>query len=169
MTTYVRTMWLKAVGSLPKLALALAILIVLLLLARLARTVVRRLAGKKADSGAAQVLRLVASAGEVALSFAGIMAALGVLGVNVSAMVAALGLTGFAVGFALKDALSSLLAGCLILLYRPFQCGQKISVAGSEGTVVEINLRYTTLQADGKRILVPNSVLHTNTVTILGE
>jgi small conductance mechanosensitive channel len=169
MTIYVRAVWLRAVDFFPKLALALVALIVFLLLARILRVTLRRIAGKSADSGTAQVLRLLASASEVTVFFAGIIASLGIVGVNVSAMVAALGLTGFAVGFALKDALSSLLAGCLILLYRPFQCGQRISVAGSEGVVVEINLRYTALQADGKRILIPNSILHANSISILGE
>lgn len=79
--------------------------------------------------------------------------------VNVGALVAGLGLTGFALGFALKDVLSNLLAGVLILLYRPFQRGHRVSVTGFEGIVAEINLRYTTLDSGGKKILIPNSLL----------
>jgi hypothetical protein len=44
---------------------------------------------------------------------AGAVSALGTLGVNVTAMVAGLGLTGFAVGFAVKDALVND-DGCLL-------------------------------------------------------
>jgi small-conductance mechanosensitive channel len=128
---------------------------------------VGRIARARRDSGAAQVLSLAASAADVALLFFGIITALGTIGIDISALVAALGLTGFALGFALRDALSSLLAGCLILVYHPFRPGEKISVAGSEGTVVEINLRYTTLESEGKRVLVPNSVLYTNTIAIV--
>ena len=43
---------------------------------------------------------------------------LGILGVDIAALVAGLGLTGFALGFTLKDALSNLLAGILILFYQ---------------------------------------------------
>jgi hypothetical protein len=39
-----------------------------------------------------------------------------------------LGLTGFALGFALRDAVSNLLSGALIMLDRPFADGDRISV-----------------------------------------
>ena len=51
---------------------------------------------------------------------AGLVTALGTLGVDVSALVAGLGLTGFALGFAVKDTISNILAGVLLLVYRPF-------------------------------------------------
>ncbi len=97
----------------------------------------------------------------------GLVTALGTMGVNVGALIAGLGLSGFALGFAFKDALSNLLAGISILLYRPFRRGDHISVTGVEGTVVQIDLRYTILDGGDKRILVPNSNLFVNTVTIL--
>ena len=87
----------------------------------------------------------------------GIIIGLGTMGVDVTALVAGLGLTGFALGFALRDAVSNLLAGILIILYQPFRVGDRIEVAGSAGTVVGINLRYTVLDAADMRILVPNS------------
>jgi small conductance mechanosensitive channel len=93
--------------------------------------------------------------------------ALGTLGINVSALVAGLGLTGFALGFAFKDALSNLLAGILILIYRPFMRGERISVTGLEGEVAELNFRYTVLRTPEKRILIPNSTLFTNAVTVM--
>ena len=79
--------------------------------------------------------------------------------VDVTALVAGLGLTGFALGFALKDLISNLLAGVLLLLYRPFQRGDHIDVAGFSGFVREIDLRYTTLEEEEKIYLVPNSLL----------
>jgi small-conductance mechanosensitive channel len=93
---------------------------------------------------------------------------LGTLGVQVAPLVAGLGLGGFALGFALRDMVSNLLAGVLILVYRPFQLGNEISVAGKIGQVVEINLRYTVLEAvDARRILVPNSLIFTNPVEVV--
>ena len=64
----------------------------------------------------------------------GIVTALGTAHVNVSALVASLGLTGFALGFALKDALSNTLAGILILIYQPFRRGDHIITSGFDGT-----------------------------------
>lgn len=57
-------------------------------------------------------------------------------------------------------------AGALILIYRPFERNDRISVACFEGIVVEIDLRYTTLEAEDKRILIPNSTLFTNAISI---
>lgn len=93
--------------------------------------------------------------------------ALGTLGINVSAIVAGLGLTGFALGFALKDTVSNLLSGVLILLYQPFKIGSAIKVSGYEGDVVSIDLRYTELNSEGNRILIPNSKLFTDPITVI--
>lgn len=103
----------------------------------------------------------------IALLIIGSLFALAVLGVNIGATITGLGLTGFALGFALKDALANLLSGLLIYFYQPFRRGQRILVSGYEGIVTDINLRYTTLNADGKTVLIPNSQLLTNPITLL--
>ena len=92
---------------------------------------------------------------------------LGTMGVDVSALVAGLGLTGFALGFALKDIVSNALSGILVMIYRPFRLGDVISVTDLEGSVREINLRYTVLEAEDKTILIPNSLLFINPVKVL--
>jgi small-conductance mechanosensitive channel len=99
----------------------------------------------------------------------GIVTALGTAHVNISALVASLGLTGFALGFALKDALSNTLAGVLILIYQPFRRGDQIITSGFEGTVVQIDLRYTTLSSSADRILIPNSTMFTNPIRVVGS
>jgi small-conductance mechanosensitive channel len=96
----------------------------------------------------------------------GLVTALGTIGINVAALVAGLGLTGFALGFALKDIISNSLAGILLIIYKPIQHGDHISVAAFRGNVVEINLRYTVLQGDNATIFVPNSTLFTNGITV---
>jgi small-conductance mechanosensitive channel len=63
----------------------------------------------------------------------GLITALGAGGLNVSALVTGLGLTGFALGFALKDVLSNLLSGIMLLLYRPFNIGDRIRMGEYEG------------------------------------
>jgi len=92
---------------------------------------------------------------------------LGTLGINVTALVASLGLTGFAFGFALKDTISNLLSGVLIMLYEPFEIGETIKVSGYEGMVVSIDLRYTQLDSLGSKILIPNSKLFTDPITVI--
>ena len=99
----------------------------------------------------------------------GVVTALGTVGINISALVAGLGLTGFALGFALKDTISNLLSGILILMYRPFAVGDRIKLAGYEGKVVSIDLRYTELTDSGIKILIPNAKLFTDPITVLPE
>jgi len=88
------------------------------------------------------------------------------LGIHVGTLVTGLGLGGFALGFALKDLLSNIVAGAMILLYHPFNIGDNISVAGQSGIVASISLRYTELTTDGQRILVPNQSIFSNSVVI---
>ena len=100
----------------------------------------------------------------------GLITALGTLGVDVTALVAGLGLTGFALGFALKDIISNLLAGMLILAQKPFQRDDRISVQGFtpplEGVVSHVDLRDTTLEMPDRKILIPNSNLFTNPIVV---
>lgn len=136
----------------------------------LASVITRRLilrASRVADVNTRFIIRLAGRTAAIALLAFGTVSALGTMGVNVSALVAGLGLTGFALGFALKDVLSNFLAGVLILLYRPFELDDYIVVAGSDGIVTEIDLRYTTLQKEGQRFLIPNSVLITNSISVI--
>ncbi len=115
------------------------------------------------------LLHLVARSVNISLLILGVLTALGTAGVNVSALVAGLGLSGFALGFALRDILSNVLAGFLILFYRPFSAGDQINVLGLEGRVVDIDLRYTKLDSGEKMFLIPNSNLFTNPITVLSS
>ena len=100
----------------------------------------------------------------------GLVTALSALGVDVSALVAGLGLTGFALGFALKDVISNVLAGVLILIYKPFGKKNYISVKGYQGTVLSTDLRYTVLQADDStKLFVPNSLLFVDAISVAKE
>ena len=112
------------------------------------------------------LIRLFEPACRISLILFGAVTGLGTAGVDVTALVAGLGLTGFALGFALKDTISNLLAGILIIIYKPFRSGDHIKVTAFEGTVAEIDLRYTVLEADDQRIFVPNSILFTNAIAV---
>lgn len=148
----------------PRAAISVLLALAFWLAARVVENVLIRL-GKR-TGWAPDVIGLVAQASKFTLVVFGIITALGTVGINVSALVAGLGLTGFALGFALKDALSNVLAGALILSYRPFRHGERIEVSGYQGTVTDIDFRYTTLETEDKTVLLPNSNLFTNTVVV---
>lgn len=101
----------------------------------------------------------------------GCISALSSFGINVQSLIAGLGLTGFALGFAFKDALSNIIAGVFLLLYRPFKIGDYVKLAVSktlvdEGVVVGIDLRYTKLETETEISLVPNSAFFVNSIVI---
>ena len=82
-------------------------------------------------------------------------------------LISGLGLGSLAVGFAFKDILQNWLSGLLILLKLPFRRGDQIKVNDVEGTVVRIEPRATIIRTyDGKDIVVPNTTIYTNDVSI---
>lgn len=166
MEAFLKDMAHEAAILAPKIGIGLLIFLAFWLAGVLLRAFFGRLS-QRADFNTAFILRLAGRTTSIALIVFGAITALGTMGINVSALVAGLGLTGFALGFALKDILSNLIAGVLILLYRPFRVNDYIMVAGNEGVVTEIDLRYTTLQKEGQIFLIPNSVLFTNSIGVV--
>lgn len=79
-----------------------------------------------------------------------------------------LGLGSVAVSFAFQDIFNNFLAPILMLLHERFQLGDQIVVEGFEGTVEEISMRSTQILTDrGKRVIVPNAIVFTNSVRVL--
>ena len=166
MEPFLKNMAHEAAVLAPKVGIGLLIFLAFWLAGALLRAFFGRLS-RQADYNTAFILRLAGRTTSIALMVFGAITALGTMGINVSALVAGLGLTGFALGFALKDILSNLIAGVLILLYRPFRVNDYIMVAGNEGVVTEIDLRYTSLEKEGQIYLIPNSVLFTNSIGVV--
>jgi small conductance mechanosensitive channel len=83
--------------------------------------------------------------------------------VNVTAFAAVLAALGFAIGMALQGTLSNFAAGIMLLLFRPFKVDDYIVVAGTQGTVEEIDLFTTKLNSpDNRHLIVPNGEIFGN-------
>lgn len=162
-----KVMALQAVQWLPRAGLGLLIFVAFWMGGALVQGMFTRIRPRIRSH--AEVWKLLGQTLRLALITFGAVTALGTAGVQVSALVAGLGLTGFALGFALKDIISNLLSGVLILIFRPFKHGDKISIAGLEGAVTDIDLRYTTLETETRKYLIPNATLFSNPITILRE
>ena len=75
--------------------------------------------------------------------------------------------SGVAIGLVLQGGLSNLAGGVIILILRPFSVGDYIieNAGNQEGTVVKIDLFYTTLSTvDNRRITVPNGTLTNSSI-----
>lgn len=164
---YIQICTEKLIEYAPRISMSIGILIATLLVSVVLRKIIIGVMDKKRFSvQKMDIVKLIASASSTTIMIIGIVSSLGTLGVNISALIAGLGLSGFALGFALKDALSNLLSGILIIMYQPFRTGDRIVVSGFEGNVAEINLRYTILENQENTYLIPNSNLFNNTVTV---
>ncbi len=160
-----KPIWDRAAEGTISVFSALIVLAVFWVVASLTGRLFGRIANR-AGGSRRDVILLGGQTAKVGILSVGAISALGTAGVNVSALVASLGLTGFALGFAFKDALSNLLAGAMILFYRPFCNGDRIVVTNYEGVVAGIDFRYTTLENDGKKFLIPNAFLLANIITV---
>ncbi|MDF1640472.1 MAG: mechanosensitive ion channel family protein [Thalassolituus sp.] len=73
-------------------------------------------------------------------------------------LLAGAGVLTLVMGIASQQILSNLMSGVLIVLFRPFKLGDRISVNNMVGTVEDINLRQFVLRdLENNRIIIPNS------------
>ncbi|HSQ69931.1 MAG TPA: mechanosensitive ion channel family protein, partial [Steroidobacteraceae bacterium] len=88
----------------------------------------------------------------------GILTVLSWLGVRMTPLLTLLGGASFVAAFAMQSTLSNFAAGLMIMIYRPFDVGNVVTVGGVTGKVQAMNLVSTTLlTGDNQVIVVPNS------------
>ena len=96
----------------------------------------------------------------------GFFVALSALEVNIGPVLAIVGAAGFVIAFALQNSLSNFASGILMLIYRPFDVGEMINVAGVLGKVESMNLLSTQLRTpDNQLIIVPNNSVWGDVIT----
>ncbi len=129
------------------------------------RKVGKSMERSNADVGVRQFVDSMLKFGLYALLIFMIATKFGVESSSVAAIIAS---AGVAIGLALQGSLSNFAGGILILLLRPFAVGDYIIVnsEGIEGTVKVIQIFYTKMTTiDNKTIVVPNSILTSNSLT----
>jgi small conductance mechanosensitive channel len=89
-----------------------------------------------------------------------VILAINTLGVPISPLLAVLGTAGLAIGLALKDSLSNIASGVMLVTLRPFHVGHVVTVAGQTGTVREVRIFQTVLEGADKQIFtIPNNLI----------
>ncbi len=76
------------------------------------------------------------------------------------------GILAAIIGFAAQAAISNLIAGAFIVIFRPFRVGDYIKLDNERtGIVEDITLRHTIINNfENKRLIIPNSVISTESV-----
>jgi len=143
---------------------AIAIFILGVILSRYIRKRIRRstFGGQHVD----ETLRpVIASFVFYAIMATTLYAVLVKLGVPPSSLLAVFGAAGIAVALALKDTLSNIAAGFMLLFLRPLSVGETVDMEGTIGTIEEIDLFSTTLNTpDGLFLYIPNSIIWNNRI-----
>ena len=84
------------------------------------------------------------------------------VGVSTTSLLAVLGAAGLAVGLAMKDSLSNIASGVMLIVLRPFRDGDSVQAAGMEGVVEEVRIFQTRMRTfDNRLIILPNSMITT--------
>lgn len=160
--------WLE--GALSKLALiglAVALIVVCLRVIDFVIGFWReqpRASGDKAFND--QFLLLIGKLLKAVLVTVAMLTLLSNVGVNITALLGSVSVLGLALGLAAQDTVSNLFGTVAVFVDKPFKVGDRIQLAGVDGTVEEMGLRATRVRTvDGFLITVPNKSVGNNTVT----
>ena len=139
---------------LPKIIVAVLIMVAASILARYAESLVEKALNKsKADKSVTILLKNLTRWTVLGV---GIFISIGLF-VDVSTLMTTLGLATFAVTFAFQDVLKNLVSGIIILVQHPFNVGESVNISGFEGVVVSIATRMTEMECfDGRFVAIPN-------------
>jgi small-conductance mechanosensitive channel len=83
-----------------------------------------------------------------------------------TALFAGAGIIGIIVGFASQKAVSNIISGVFLLMFKPFRVGDIIQVSGQrKGVVEEITLWHTLIKDyENRRIIIPNNSMSESTL-----
>ena len=120
--------------------------------------------GRKVNTALTLLARLVFGL-IVALGF---YVGLRIIGFDPAPLIAGAGVLGITLAFALRDIAANYISGILMGLRNPVRSGDQIISGDHEGTVEDLNLRYTTIRTyDGVRVLLPNGMVLQSPLTNL--
>lgn len=153
--------WLDSfITMLPNFAVAVLVILLTILVARLVRKFAYRMMRRITKNEA--INRLTSSiAFFLAFAF-GAFIALRVLNLDktVTSLLAGLGIVGLALGFAFKDIAANFIAGIYLAIKSPINVGDIIDYQGESGAVKEIGMRSSTIKTfQGQDVIIPNRLI----------
>jgi small conductance mechanosensitive channel len=158
--------WLEQfILLLPNLAIAIVVVFLFWMLAKLARNLTLQLLRRV--SPVEEINRLLGTVLYLSIFATGFFIALGIVGLDktVTSLLAGAGILALALGFAFQDIASNFIAGIFLSIRRPFQTGHLIETNRFLGTVERISLRSTELRTQqGQLVLIPNKEVFQNPI-----
>jgi small-conductance mechanosensitive channel len=101
---------------------------------------------------------ILARASHYLIMIIGAFVAFQFVGIDLSGLAVIFGLLSVGIGFGLQNVTSNFIAGLILLFERPIKIGDRVTVGNTEGDVIAINMRSTTVRSlNNISIIVPNS------------
>jgi small conductance mechanosensitive channel len=152
--------------AMPRVGVALVIILIGYGLSRLLRWVLHLWLQRKRTASFARVMSKLA--GWMLFGVAALSATAAAFpSVKPVDLLAGLGFFSVAVGFAFQDILENTLSGVLLLFRQPFEAGDQIEVQDEAGTVEAITIRETRIKTfDGQLVLIPNRDVYKNVIRV---
>lgn len=149
------------------IVLFLAVLILGIIVIKIIINIIKRIFAKSKVEKIAQ--QFIVTTIKVLLYLVLVLALLSIIGIQITGIITALSALLLAVGMALESNIANLANGIVIVATKMFKKGDYISVNGVEGSIIDINFLFTTLNTtDNKKITLPNSAIVNNSVANAG-
>lgn len=155
---------LFALENIPRFLLAIVVFYIGRWLANLVSQIILKAFGR-VKSGNNSLFNFAASCARYAILFFTVLMALSIVGVDTAGFGGIiLGLSA-AMAFILQGSLTDLASGVMLMIFRPFQVGDDIEIAGVRGRVMHFELANTHLKSsDNIETIIQNSKLWGGTV-----
>lgn len=109
--------------------------------------------------------KALSNASRALLLFVALLVGLSAVGIDLTALSVLGGAVGVGVGFGLQKLAANYVSGFVILAERSMRIGDNVRVDNFEGTITQINARYTVIRSlVGRESIVPNELLIINRV-----
>lgn len=152
---------------LPKVFLAIIVLIAFIFLAKLAKRIgfsfYKRTIKKHLD-----IANVVANVIYFFFLLSGVFLALQVAGLEkmLTHILAGAGIVGIVAGFAFKDIASNIFAGLLLKIQNPFKQGDWVNIDDTYGCIINVGWITTIIKTvPGQEVFVPNQIIYSQTFT----
>jgi len=145
-------------SALDKSLLAVALISVTVVIARLAVGFIELYSGGRDDS-ASPITSLFENLTKLAIFSIGLLIVIQSLGISITPLLTALGVGGVSIGLALQNTLANLFSGLNIILSKKVRPGDYLELSSGEaGYVTDVEWRYTVIQdIRDNQIVIPNS------------
>ena len=154
----------NAIQLLPRIVAAVVVFVLGVVLANAAASAIKRTASKRIEHP--ETVNVLSRLVRWAIIALAAVIALDQVNFDVTAFLTGLGIAGVTIGFALQDIAQNFVAGIILLLRRPFSIGQAVNIAGFSGSVLDVQVRDTTIRTwDGEVVVLPNKQVLSEPIT----